>query len=222
MDLTIAALRQFSLLQAFSDDELEQIRARLSFRSLSANEVLIIEGAASDPLYFVLEGWFKAEKVSREGRQQTLRFVGPGEVLNELSVFSNDPSAVTVIAMEAGMVFSISRSDVEKWLSQSQSFSRVVVRELAKRMGHLLNHIENLSLYPVEVRLARFLLEEADRGVVERQTWKTQTEIANQLGTVLDVVNRQLQKFARQGIIDLGRDQIKVIDQERLEKIARG
>jgi len=152
MDLTIAALRQFSLLQAFSDDELEQIRARLSFRSLSANEVLIIEGGASDPLYFVLEGWFKAEKVSREGRQQTLRFIGAGEVLNELSVFSNDPSAVTVIAMEAGMVFSISRSDVEKWLSQSQSFSRVVIRELAKRMGHLLNHIENLSLYPVEVR----------------------------------------------------------------------
>lgn len=222
MDLTTTDLRQYSLLQAFSADELEEINARLSFRSLNANEVLIMEGAASDPLYFVLEGWFKAEKVSREGRQQTLRFIGPGEVLNELSVFSNDASAVTIIAMEAGKVFSISRSEVEKWLSQSRSFSRVVIRELAKRMGHLLIHIENLSLYPVEVRLARFLLAEADRGVVERQTWKTQAEIANQLGTVLDVVNRQLQKFAREGIIDLGREQIRVVDQNRLEEIARG
>ena len=222
MDISNTSLRQFSLLRYFSDEELLKIREKITIRSVSANEVLFLEGDTTNALYFVLKGWFKAEKVSREGRQQTLRFISPGEVINELTVFSNEANSVTVVAMEPGLVFSISRPEVERWMTQSPEFSRAIIGNLAKRIQLLLNHIENLSLYPVEVRLARFLLEEAQEGVIVRQSWKTQSEIANQLGTVLDVINRQLQRFAREGLIDLDRDQIRVIDQTRLEEIARG
>ena len=107
-------------------------------------------------------------------------------------------------------------------LKRSPSFSRIVIQKLAQRIQHLLNQIESLSLFPVEVRLARLLLDDAEEGIVKRQPWKTQTEIASQLGTVLDVVNRHLQKFAKLGFIDIRRDQIIILDQAGLEKIARG
>ena len=222
MSLSILDLKQFSLLSVFTDDQLKKIKQLTRFHEFKKNENIILEGEFANELFFVMKGWLKAEKVSREGRQQTLRFIGPGEVVNELSVFSNEKSNISVVAMEPVVAFSISKSQIDQQLIIVPSFSVAVIKSLAKRMQHLLNHIENLSLYPVEVRLARFLLDGEEKGIVARQTWKTQSEIANQLGTVLDVLNRNLQNLVKEGYILIDRNQIKIIDIKGLKKIANG
>ena len=219
MSLSILDLKQFSLLSVFTDDQLKKIKQLTRFHEFKKNENIILEGEFANELFFVMKGWLKAEKVSREGRQQTLRFIGPGEVINELSVFSNEKSNISVVAMEPVVAFSISKSQIDQQLINVPSFSVAVIKSLAKRMQHLLNHIENLSLYPVEVRLARFLLDGEEKGIVARQTWKTQSEIANQLGTVLDVLNRNLQNLVKEGYILIDRNQIKIIDIKGLKKI---
>jgi DNA-binding transcriptional regulator LsrR (DeoR family) len=81
--------------------------------------------------------------------------------------------------------------------------------------------VENLSLYSVEARLARLLLDEAEKGVYQRPSWKTQSEIAAQLGTVLDVVNRNLQNLQKQGIIEINRTEIRILDKTKLEALSR-
>ncbi len=124
-----------------------------------------------------------------------MRFIGPMEVINEYSVFSDEPNAATIMALEKADIFQLNKSDVEIFLSQSSGFARAVIASLAKRIQILLNHVENLSLYSVEQRLARYLLDEAEDSIVRRQTWKTQVEIAAHLGTDVDVVNRILQKM---------------------------
>ena len=220
MSLSILDLKQFSLLSVFTDDQLKKIKQLTRFHEFKKNENIILEGEFANELFFVMQGWLKAEKVSREGRQQTLRFIGPGEVVNELSVFSKEKSNISVVAMEPVVAFSISKSQIDQQLINVPSFSVAVIKSLAKRMQHLLNHIENLSLYPVEVRLARFLLDGEEKGIVTRQTWKTQSEIANQLGTVLDVLNRNLQNLVKEGYILIDRNQIKIIDIKGLKKIA--
>jgi len=222
MTLTAQDLRQFSLLSVFTETELNTLLHISKLHAYEKDQIVFLEGESIKELYFVLEGWFKAEKVSREGRGQTLRLIGPGEILNELAVFSGDSSSVSAVAMEPAVVFSLTQAQVEKLLTDSPSFSRAVIQNLAQRIQHLLNHIENLSLYPVEVRLARFLLDNAEEGMMTRQPWQTQSEIANQLGTVMDVVNRNLQKMARRGLISLDRDTIKIVNQKGLEDLARG
>jgi len=221
MTISIQSLKQFSLLSAVADEDLEALKQDIRIREVSKDEILFVEGEAITALFFVIKGWFKAEKVSQDGRQQTLRFIGPGESINELSVFSNEKNAVNVIAMEPAMVFSISQNKIEKMVVESPNFSRAVITGLALRVQYLLNQITNLSLYSVEERVARYLLDETEGGVVKRQSWKTQSEIAAHLGTVLDVFNRTLQKFAKQGFIAIDRDQIRIKNQTALEQIAK-
>jgi len=74
-----------------------------------------------------LTGWLKAEKVSPEGWQQTLRLMGPGEVVNELSVFSNEDNAVRVIAMETSKVFYIPQSEVDSFTPQQQKTNALLL-----------------------------------------------------------------------------------------------
>lgn len=222
MQITPSFLQQYPLLDAFDEDDLRLILPRVRIQHINKDRLLFGQGDSSDKLYFVIEGWFKAEKMAADGRQTTLRFIGPGELINELSVFSKIENEVSVIAMEDGQVFYFSQHVVEEWLNDDPRFSRAVIERLAIRIQHLLDQIEELSLYTVDVRLARFLLAQAENDVWERQSWITQTEIAARLGTVLDVVNRNLQKLVRDGLIEIRRDKITIVDRARLEQIARG
>jgi CRP-like cAMP-binding protein len=222
MELTPSFLQQYPLLNVLGDEERNQIIPLIRVERVTKDACLYMEGETSDKLYFVIEGWFKAEKTSIDGRQVTLRFMGPGELINELSIFSNAVNAVTVIAMEEAQVFYLHQFDVEQCLKNYPSFSRAVIERLALRIQHLLDQIEDLSLHTVEVRLARFLLAQSVDDVWERETWITQTEIAARLGTVLDVVNRNLQRFVREGLIEIQRNKILIIDRGQLDKIAQG
>jgi CRP/FNR family transcriptional regulator len=85
---------------------------------------------------------------------------------------------------------------------------------------HLVSLVEDLSLRTVEARLARLLLERAERRTLERRHWATQAEMAARLGTVLHVVNRALQELAREGLIELDRHQIRILDAEGLKERA--
>ena len=222
MILTPTLLQHYPLLNVLTEEELNHIVPLIRVERISKNVCLYLAGETSDKLYFVIEGWFKAEKTSMDGRQATLRFMGPGELINELSIFSNAANAVTVIAMENAKVFYLTQWDIEQCLKNYPSFSRAVIERLALRIQHLLDQIEDLSLHTVEERLARFLLAQSVDDVWERETWITQTEIAARLGTVLDVVNRNLQKFVGDGLIEIQRNKIQIIDRARLEMIARG
>ena len=212
-------LREFSLFQDLSEDDLIEIEKKLHRRIVTKDEILLFEGEILQKLIFVETGWFKSEKTSKEGRQQTLRFIGPIEVINEYAVFSEEPSKATIIALENAKVFYLKKEDVESLLNRSPRFSRAVISNLAKRIRHLINHVENLSLLSVEQRLAQYLLEEEQAGLIIRQSWKTQAEIAAQLGTVVDVINRSLQKFERRGIIEITREQFTILDEDRLREI---
>jgi CRP-like cAMP-binding protein len=222
MNIVPSLLQQYPLLKVLTEEELNQIIPLIRIERISKDAYLYLAGETSDKLYFVMEGWFKAERTSLDGRQATLRFMGSGELINELSIFSNVVNAVTVIAMEEAQVFYMKQRDVEQCLQNYPSFSRAVIERLALRIQHLLDQIEDLSLHTVEERLARFILAQSEDDVWEREIWITQTEIAARLGTVLDVVNRNLQKFVREGLIDIQRNKILIIDRAQLEKIAQG
>ncbi len=150
-----------------------------------------------------------------------MRFIGPGEVINELSVFSNVANTVSLIAMQPSTVVHFAQQDIEQCLHSDSGLSRAVIERLAVRIQHLLDQVEGLSLYTVEARLARYLLTQSTDDVWERHQWITQTEIAARLGTVLDVVNRNLQNLVKEGIIEIHREKIVILDRERLKTIAR-
>jgi CRP/FNR family transcriptional regulator len=219
--ITPQTLKQFPLLMVLPEEKRQELINEFHTRSIHPGEILFHEGESSHNLYFVISGWLKAEKISIEGRQQVLRFIGPGEMINELAVFSNNENEVSIIAMEKSNLFSLPQEAIEDLLIQYPELARQTIRNLSARIQHLLKQVENLSLYSVEVRLARLLLDESQNNIFQRHSWRTQSEIASQLGTVLDVVNRHLTNLEQLGIIVVYRDQIIISNPEELNKIAR-
>jgi CRP/FNR family transcriptional regulator len=186
----------------------------------AADQVVFIEGSTSNGLYIVESGWLKVIKLSSSGREQVLRFVGPGEVFNDVCAFVDVVEPATAVALESCVVWVIRRETKSELLDKTPALSRAVIRTLSQRMLQLVNLIEDLSLHNVEARLARFLLEHPDQDVLRRRR-TTQADLAARVGTVPDVLNRALRVLVEEGLVVVERHQIRIIDRKGLRAKAK-
>ncbi|MFQ5399538.1 MAG: Crp/Fnr family transcriptional regulator [Anaerolineae bacterium] len=190
------------------------------WREYSAGEVVVLEGENPPGLFFLQSGWLKVVKVSSGGREQVLRFLEPGETFNEISVFANRPMPATVIALEPAGIWTIRRQAMMHLLQERPEFAQHVLAKMAERMLFLVSLVTDLSLRPVTGRLARLLLEDAVGDVLYRPRWYTQAELASRLGTVPDVIQRALRTLEKDGLIEVQRQLIRILNRPALEKMA--
>ena len=215
--LAIEALSSVPYFQGLEDSTLQAIARAAIARRYEVGATVFLQGDPCAGLYVVQEGWLKSVRMSPAGREQVVRFLGPGETFNEVSVLADAPNQATVIALEPATVWLIRREELARLLETDLRLARAVTRHLAGRVLHLLTLVEDLSLRTVEARLARLLLEQAGEGRIQRRRWATQAEMAARLGTVPDVLNRALRKLGDEGLIHVERHQIQILDRQGLE-----
>ncbi len=189
-------------------------------RRFGKGEIVFHEGDEAKGIYLVESGWLKAVKLSSEGREQILDTLGPGYLVNLQNIFTGSPMVVSLEALEDCQLWFIPSEAISQAIENQPKLAIAIIRLLAERMEYLAAKVEDLSLRSVDARLAKYLLEHQIGGKVERQKWATQSELAAQIGTVLDVLNRSLKKFEDQKLIEMGRREIRLIEKVRLEEIA--
>jgi CRP/FNR family transcriptional regulator len=211
-------LRSVSYFSVLPDVDLLDVEQSAISKTFQPEQMVLMEGDPSDGLYVVESGWLKVVKLSTGGREQVLNILGPGEVFNGVAVFTYSVNQASVIALEESVVWCISRKTMHEMLNTHPKLSQHIIQDLASRLQHLVGLVEDLSLRSVESRLARTLLEGIIGSSVPRRKWATQTEMASRLGTVPDVLNRALRKLVEEGLIEVSRHQIKIIDSEGLRR----
>ncbi len=189
-------------------------------RKYDAGQTIFIEGEASAGLFIVQDGYLKSVKVSMSGREQVVRVVGPGDVFNAIGVLASETNPGTVIALEDSTVWTIERTALLRLLDEHPALGGMIIQSLAMRVQQLMQQVEDFSLRSVEERLARLLIEEAVEGTVMRRKWDTQAAMAARLGTVTDVLNRSLRRLTDDGIVEVERDQICILDFDKLKALA--
>jgi CRP/FNR family transcriptional regulator len=105
-------------------------------------------------------------------------------------------------------------------IQQDPKFAQLIIDVLSERLRYSVTLVEDLSLRPVINRLSRLILDEADGDTLFRPAWYTQDELAARLGTVADVVQRSLRKLETDNLIEVERQQIRIIDRDELEELA--
>lgn len=182
--------------------------------------IVFLEGDVNTGLYAVDAGWVKVVKFSLDGREQVLRYFGPGEVFSEMGGFLARPNPATAVALEHSTLWHIPRLALQPVLVQHPGVLLQVMANMADRIAYLAGMVADLSLYPLEVRLARLLLEESRAGVLDRRAWLTQAELAARMGTVPDVLGRTLRTLADAGLIRVERRRIAILDRPGLAQRA--
>jgi CRP/FNR family transcriptional regulator len=213
-------LRESPYFRSLEASALSDLAASAAWLQYAPGEVVFLEGDVSPGLHFLQSGWLKVVKASPEGREQVLQFLGPGEILNAIAIYSHRPNPATAIALEPVALWLLRREVMGRLIRQRPELAEQVMEDMADRLVRLVALVEDLSLRSVTGRLARMLLDGARDGVLPRPRWYTQVELAGQLGTVPDVVQRALGSLASAGHIEVERQHICIRDRAALEKLA--
>lgn len=213
-------LRASPYFRGLDERALRDLADHAACQEYAAGEVIFLEGDPSAGLCYLQSGWVKVVKTSPEGREQVLQFLGPGEVFNAIAVFTSRPNPATALALEATRIWLLHRDAVADLVRHRPEVAQRLIEDMADRLVRLVELVEDLSLRSVTGRLARMLLDGAAGDVLHRPRWYTQAELAGQLGTVPDVVQRALGSLAAAGLIQVERQFIRIQDRPALEKLA--
>lgn len=216
MEATVQPLRHITLFSELSDQALTSVAAVASRRAYAPGETIIVEGLPCEAAYFVAEGSVRVSRTSPEGREQVLVRLGPGKSFNTVPLFRPEgANHATVQAVDEAVLYAIPGEAFRRLVRDIPALALALLQDFARRMDHLTDLVEDLSLRTVRGRLARFLLEQAEEGEVT-QRW-TQAEIAARLGTVREMIGRTLRAFADAGLIRMDRQRIELLDRAGLE-----
>ncbi len=218
-------LEKTALLSNLSREELQTLAARTVRKLFSAGELLFSEGEPCSGLHIISRGKVRIFKTSVNGREQVLAVNVPGESVAELPVFDGGPYPASAVATEETEIAFISRRDFHAYCLEHPEVPLKVLSVVGARLRRLVGIIEELSFTTIRQRLIAMLVKLAqgegkptDRGI-EIQLPATHQELANQLGTVRELISRNLMRLQAEGLIDVDARQIVIRDLKGLSAL---
>jgi CRP/FNR family transcriptional regulator len=207
----------------FADLSIEAQR-RLSVaatvRSYDDGQMIVLQGDRSAPVFFVIDGRVRIFRTNLDGREQTLILLREGEAFNVPAAFISEGGApANAVADGPVRLLSIARVPLSRIVCQVPEIACAVLRDLSQRLYHLTELTHDLGLLTVRGRLARFLMTYAQQDGATPLRW-THQEIASRLGTVREVISRTLRAFVKEGLIDVQRHRIVIVDAKALSREA--
>jgi CRP/FNR family transcriptional regulator len=176
----------------------------------------------------VQAGTLKLFKMAENGREQVLTTERPGSTVGELALFDGGAFPASAAAVEDSTVLYLPKREFLNLCRHDSEVAFAVFKTLASRSRYLTSLVEELSLKEVSHRLARFLRDRAVRdGVrtrrgIEFPLEDTNQEIGAEIGTVRDLVSRNLRRFVDRGTIKMERRKVIVLDMAELEAQVAG
>ncbi|MGB7548462.1 MAG: Crp/Fnr family transcriptional regulator [Terracidiphilus sp.] len=213
-----AVLEKTALLSSLSQPELHLLAVRTVRKFFTAGELLFSEGEPCNGLNIIARGKIRIFKTSVSGREQVLALNGPGESVAELPVFDGGPYPASAAAIEDTEIVFISRRDFNAYCLEHPEVALKVLSVVGGRLRRLVGIIEELSFTTIRQRLIAALLSLAQsegkktaRGI-EFQLPASHQELANQLGTVRELISRNLMRLQAEGLLDVDARRIVVKD----------
>ena len=214
-------LRSIPLFASLAPTELEALAERTLERRFGSGEVLFHEG---DPCYgfFILgQGEVKIFKTSPSGREVMLAVESAPSSVAEIPVFDGGSYPATVSAMGEVAAYLVSKQDFRQVCRQHPEVALKVLAVVGGRLRQLVGVVEAVSFGSVRQRLARTLLDFArEAGISSFALPETHQELASRLGTVREVISRNLSRFQAEGLIRIDKRQVRIMDPDGLEREA--
>ncbi len=188
-------------------------------RECAAEEILFLEGDPSAGLWVVERGRVKIYKLNPEGREHILHLPGPGDSFNDISALDGGPNPANAAALTPLTAWVIGAQDLRAVLCADPALALAALEVLTARVRALVRQIEDLALYSVPARLARFLLSHMDDSPGGRPA-VTRATIAAHLATTPESVSRALRMLEAAGAIRFDRHRIVILNAELLRVLA--
>jgi CRP-like cAMP-binding protein len=222
-EAALAILQRVSIFSGLSEQEFAFLTSHLLQRKYSTGELIFSEGDVCVGLYVVQSGNVRIFKSSAGGREQVLSIDGPGSSIAELPVFDGGVYPASAQAASSSTLLFFSRQDFQTLCVQHPEVALKVLKVVGARLRRLVGIIEELSFTTVRHRLIALLVRlgktegvRNDDGIALTLP-SNNSELAAQIGTVRELVSRNLSRLQAEGLIEVDNRKLEIPSLKRLE-----
>lgn len=206
-------------------DSLRQLSLSKREMYFKKGQVVFNEFNSPEGIYAVYSGSLKVFKEGKAGKEQILKFVGPGTVLGYRAILCNQPFGISAATLEDSSLCFIPTKTFQELLSQDILFTQQMLQELSEDLGNARSNVIGLTQKSVKARIAETLLnlkafygEDKDTEFLSKKI--SRTHIAQLCGVTIESVVRTLKSLEREGVITLVKREIRIIDSLKLVQLA--
>jgi CRP-like cAMP-binding protein len=209
MEDLIEALKKTTIFGALAHCELEALAQISVEKKTLQEEVLYRMGDRAEGVYLILAGAIRAERSSPDGRKQTIHVEREGATIADVPTLDGGPVPSNLIALKGSHLLFLPRREFLQLCQERPAICFSLLLVLSKRLRHCVDLISVLSFRPTGQRLAQWLLQHSlpvhdstfnsQQAQVELRL--TNQEIADQIGTVREVISRSLALLKKNGLV---------------------
>lgn len=204
-----------TLLKGLSRSELAEFLFQCQIMTAPQGRELLVQGEPTLTAFLILTGRVEVSCTDVNGHRTLAHVIHPGEIIGEVEIFSGRPCAASCITMSESLVARFSATTLSKYLSPV-----ALLRNFAKLFhDRLTRETRNQSIamfYPIEDRVRAYLLKLTAPGNGRVQI--SQSSLASFTGCSRQTVNQILSDLRQQGLVELSRGAIRVLDRQALER----
>ena len=222
-----AMLAQHFLLAQLDDAALDSLLAVASERHFTNGQVIFQKGDPGTSMMAVLNGRVRIGAYSEDGREIILNIIEAGQLFGEIALLDGKERSADATAMGKTSLLVLDRRDFIPFLEQNPKIVIRLFDVLCDRIRQTSEMVESIAFLDFGARLAKLLLQMAENYGVEKEHGLlinlriSQADLGNLIASTRESVNRQLNAWVQEGIINLEQGRIVILDKEMLQLTAQ-
>jgi CRP/FNR family transcriptional regulator len=207
---------RYPLLDTLPAPLFDRLAAEAGYAVVPRGTLLFDERQACAAFPLLLEGAVRVSKVAASGRELQLYRVSPGEscILTSGCLLGGQPYAARGVAESETRLVTLPPATFGRLMDAHPPFRQHIFALFSERIAELMQLVEEIAFHRLDERLAALLVA---RGPLVHATHQA---LADDLGSVREMVTRLLRAFADQGWVRLAREQIEVLDFPALKRLS--
>jgi CRP/FNR family cyclic AMP-dependent transcriptional regulator len=174
----------------------------------------------SEVLFLLKQGRVQLYRISPDGKKLVIATIGPGSIFGEMALIGQGMHNTFAEATEDCVLLVMSREDVEHLLVTKPKVALRIFEALGTRLKDTEARVEEIAFKGIPARLASLLLQLAEDRGSKTITGLTHQDLGERIGTYRETTTQTLNMFKSEGLIDIGRKRITILDTDRLTEIA--
>jgi len=223
--IDVTSIRRVPLFRDFADDEVAAVAATVTDRRYGKHQFIVREGDPGDTFFILVRGSVSVCRIAPDGRETILSILKEGDFFGEMSMFDSSLRSASIKSLTEVEVGAIRQADFLALLDRSPRIGRSLVIALSERLRAANALIAATTSQDIRARLASLLLnlgnqfgERVENGT--RITLRlTNQEMANMIGTTRETVNRTLNRFWDDKLVDMRTAHVVIVEPERLRAL---
>ncbi|MGC8780400.1 MAG: Crp/Fnr family transcriptional regulator [Anaerolineae bacterium] len=213
-------LQENQLFRDLSDRDIAELERVTTLTNVPRGRVFYRPEDPGERLFLLQEGRVQLYRISPEGKKLVIATLGPGALFGEMALLGQQMHNAFAEAIEDCAIMVLNRADLERLILNTPIIGRRILALTHKRLSDAEARLEDMAFKGIPARLASLLLRLAAEQDGRTITGLTHQDLAETIGTYRETATQVLNDLKNDGLIEIGRKRITILDPDRLRKIA--